>query len=193
MTPSLPPIFHPIIAEWFLKKYGSATDIQQKAWPEIATGENVLITAPTGSGKTLTAFLWSLNQLMTGVWEGRQVRVVYISPLKALNKDVRRNLIGPLSELERCFKRKGETFYPVRILTRSGDTPQNERRRMQSRPPEILITTPESLNLLISSKYGKNILTGVTTLILDEIHAAFLDYYKCFYFVFHRETARINL
>ncbi|MDY7035240.1 MAG: DEAD/DEAH box helicase, partial [Thermodesulfobacteriota bacterium] len=164
-------LFHPIIADWFINRFHKPTGIQEKAWPEIAAGKNLLITAPTGSGKTLTAFLWSIHQLMTGAWPGGQVRVVYISPLKALNNDVHVNLIQPLSELKGCFEKEGKEFFPVRVLTRSGDTPQSERRLMQRRPPEILITTPESLNIIINSQYGRRLLAGVTSVILDEIHA----------------------
>ncbi len=131
----------------------------------------MLATAPTGSGKTLTAFLWAVNQLATKTWENGQVRVLYISPLKALNNDVQRNLIKPLSEISEYFRKAGKDFPSIRVLTRSGDTPQDERRRMLSRPPEILITTPESLNLLVSSKNSRLMLTGIATVILDEIHA----------------------
>ncbi len=164
-------IFHPLINEWFNKTFGVPTDVQQKAWPEIAAGNHVLVTAPTGSGKTLTAFLWSLHQLLTGSWPNGHIRVVYISPLKALNNDVFRNLEKPLAELKEAFIESGEPFSSVRVLTRSGDTPQAERRLMHRKPPEILITTPESLNLLVSSKSGRSMLTGVTSVIMDEIHA----------------------
>ena len=92
-------IFHPLIVKWFRENIGDPTDIQKKAWPEIASGNNVLITAPTGSGKTLTAFLWAINQLITGKWETGTMRILYVSPLKALNNDIRRNLTQPLEEL----------------------------------------------------------------------------------------------
>lgn len=164
-------IFHPVITRWFERTLGQPTDIQQIAWPRIANKEHVLITAPTGSGKTLTAFLWAIHQLMTGVWPGGQIRVVYVSPAKALNNDVRQNLLQPLSELEECFRKEGESFSPVRVMTRSGDTPQDERRGMLRKPPEILITTPESLNILISSPNGRRMLTHVCSVILDEIHS----------------------
>ncbi|GBF33635.1 hypothetical protein DCCM_2741 [Desulfocucumis palustris] len=164
-------LFHPLIRKWFAEKVGLPTDIQVQAWPRVAKGEHVLITAPTGSGKTLTAFLWALQKLITGEWLGGRVRVLYVSPLKALNNDVRRNLLKPLRELREYFEEAGERFPPVRVLTRSGDTPQNERRQMLRRPPEILITTPESLNLLLGSKNSRAILSGVETVILDEIHA----------------------
>jgi len=164
-------LFHPIISSWFEQAFGKPTDVQLKAWPEIAAGRHVLITAPTGSGKTLTAFLWSIHQLMTGIWPRGQIRVIYVSPLKALNNDIYRNLTTPLSELEHRFRTAGEAFSPIRVSTRSGDTPQAERRRLLRHPPEILITTPESLNILISSKYGRRTLSGVCSVILDEIHA----------------------
>jgi len=164
-------LFHPLIRKWFAEKVGTPTDIQVRAWPRIAKGEHVLITAPTGSGKTLTAFLWALQKLITGDWTGGRVRVLYVSPLKALNNDVRRNLLKPLQELQTCFQEEGELTPRIGVLTRSGDTPPNERRQMLRRPPEILITTPESLNLLLSSKNNRLILNGVETVILDEIHA----------------------
>ena len=168
-TDSLAP-FHPLIREWFETELGEPTDVQAKAWPEIAAGRHVLATAPTGSGKTLTAFLWALNQLISGEWELGQTRVLYISPLKALNNDIQRNLIQPLEALKEKFEAAGEAFPDIRVLTRSGDTPQSDRRRMLRQPPEILITTPESLNLLLSSVHGRQILTGLKTVILDEIH-----------------------
>ncbi|MCP4346770.1 MAG: DEAD/DEAH box helicase, partial [Desulfobacterales bacterium] len=164
-------LFHPLISKWFTENIGAPTDVQSKAWPEISAGRHVLATAPTGSGKTLTAFLWAVNQLATKTWENGQIRVLYISPLKALNNDVQRNLIKPLSEISEYFRKAGRDFPSIRVLTRSGDTPQDERRRMLNRPPEILITTPESLNLLVSSKNSRLMLTGIATVILDEIHA----------------------
>ena len=162
--------FHPLIREWFEMELGQPTDVQAKAWPEIAAGKHVLATAPTGSGKTLTAFLWALNQLISGEWELGQTRVLYISPLKALNNDIQRNLIQPLEALKQKFEKAGEEFPNIRVQTRSGDTSQTDRRRMLRNPPEILITTPESLNLLLSSVHGRQMLTGLKSVILDEIH-----------------------
>lgn len=164
-------LFHPLIRKWFADSLGAPTDIQAKAWPEIAAGKHALITAPTGSGKTLTAFLWSINQLVTGAWGLGQTRVLYVSPLKALNNDIRRNLTSPLSGLAARFGEAGIAFPRINVLTRSGDTPAEERREMLRRPPEILITTPESLNIILSSKSGLSLLTGIATVILDEIHA----------------------
>jgi ATP-dependent Lhr-like helicase len=164
-------IFHPIIRQWFSEQVGTPTDVQEKAWPEIAQNRHVLVTAPTGCGKTLAAFLWGINQLITGAWTGGKVRVLYISPLKALNNDVQRNLLKPLFELRELFSKTGEQFPDISVLTRSGDTPAEERRRMVRRPPEILITTPESLNLLLSSRSGRSLLDGIATVVLDEIHA----------------------
>ncbi len=164
-------MFHPLIQSWFTTDIGEPTDIQSRAWPEIAAGRHVLVTAPTGSGKTLTAFLWAIHQLVAGKWPTGQTRVLYVSPLKALNNDVRKNLLRPLAGLKAVFGAAGEPFPDIRVLTRSGDTPPDERRTMARRPPEILITTPESLNILVSSKGGRRMLAGIATVILDEIHA----------------------
>ncbi|HCY86848.1 MAG TPA: ATP-dependent helicase [Desulfobacteraceae bacterium] len=163
--------FHPLVRTWFADTLGAPTDVQTSAWPAIARGEHLLVTAPTGSGKTLTAFLWAVNQLVAGAWTGGQVRVLYVSPLKALNTDIRQNLMRPLAQIRERFEAEGQAPAEVRVLTRSGDTPQKDRRKMSIHPPEILITTPESLNLLLSSVSGCHILTGLKTVILDEIHA----------------------
>ncbi|MGE5254302.1 MAG: DEAD/DEAH box helicase, partial [Planctomycetaceae bacterium] len=163
--------FHPLIARWFEKQIGRPTDVQQEAWPRIAAGEHVLISAPTGTGKTLAAFLHALNQLITGAWAAGHTSVLYVSPLKALNYDIQRNLLGPLEELKKIFREAGEVFPEIRVLTRTGDTPQEERRRMLRHPPEILITTPESLNLILSSPAARVILSRLSTVILDEIHS----------------------
>ena len=163
--------FHPLIRQWFRERLGFPTDIQAQAWTAIARGEHVLVTAPTGCGKTLAAFLWGLHQLITGAWPAGQVRVLYVSPLKALNNDIQRNVLRPLAELTQVFRTAGAGFPDISVSTRSGDTPGEERRKMARRPPEILITTPESLNLLLTSRSGRSLLTGIATVILDEIHA----------------------
>jgi len=164
-------IFHPVIRAWFAETYGEPTEIQTLAWPMIASGKHVLATAPTGSGKTLCAFLWALDRLLTGAWPTELPAVLYVSPLKALNTDIRRNLLGPLRLLGERLAAAGLSVPEVRVEVRSGDTPQNERQRMLRRPPQVLVTTPESLNLLLSSPRARGILTGLRTVILDEIHA----------------------
>jgi len=168
-------VFHPVIRRWFRRSYSGPTDIQLRSWPAIATGEHVLLTSPTGSGKTLCAFLWAVNQLLTGTWPSGSTGVLYVSPLKALNNDIRRNLVHPLRQIRECFAAEGIPCPEIRILTRSGDTPTRERQQMLRRPPEILITTPESLNLLISSPRARENLRSLRTVILDEIHAIAAD------------------
>ncbi len=126
---------------------------------------------PHGTGKTFTAFLWGINQLATGALSPGKVRILYVSPLKALNNDIQRNLLSPLQELSTVFQQAGHSLPSIRVLTRSGDTSSTERQRMLRHPPEILITTPESLNLILSSPNGRLMLDGVAAVILDEIHA----------------------
>ncbi len=163
--------FHPLINRWFADRLGRPTDVQEQAWPKIAAGEHLLISAPTGTGKTLAAFLWAIHKLAVGEWPSGITSVLYISPLRALNYDIQRNLLGPLQEIKDLFEKSGKAFPEIRVATRSGDTPQSERRQMLRHPPEILITTPESLNLLLSSLGGRSILNHISTVILDEVHA----------------------
>ncbi|MDQ8200715.1 DEAD/DEAH box helicase [Pelagicoccus enzymogenes] len=163
--------FHPLVARWFTDELGEPTDIQRKAWRLISAGEHCLISAATGSGKTLASFLWAISQLASGEWELGQTRVLYVSPLKALNNDIRRNLLGPLEALRELFEEEGVAWPEIRVMTRSGDTQQGDRRKMLRHPPEILITTPESLNLLLTSKDGQRSLQGIRSVVIDEVHS----------------------
>ncbi|MDR2160369.1 MAG: DEAD/DEAH box helicase [Treponema sp.] len=167
----LPSGFHPLIRSWFRKKYGSPTAVQAEAWPLIAEGAHVLAIAPTGSGKTLTAFLACLSRFACGAWPADVLSVLYVSPLKALNEDIGRNLREPLQALRAEFEGAGLSFPGVRVETRSGDTPQAERRRFLNHPPSILALTPESLAILLLNPRGRQVLSTVRYLILDEIHA----------------------
>jgi ATP-dependent helicase Lhr and Lhr-like helicase len=164
-------LFHPLVRRWFEGRFAAPTDAQERAWPAIARGEHVLVSAPTGSGKTLTAFLWAIDSLLTGRWSRGGVRALYLSPLKALGSDVRLNLLAPLTELRALFEQEGVAFPGIRVMTRSGDTPDDERRAMLRHPPEILITTPESLNLMLTGSQSRHLFAGTKTVILDEIHA----------------------
>ncbi len=143
-------------------------------WPSIAAGQNTLILAPTGSGKTLAAFLWAINHLVDQKVREQLapgVRILYVSPLKALNNDIERNLREPLQGIREEAERLGIALPPVRAAVRTGDTPQSERARMTAHPPDILITTPESLYLMLTSGRTRAILRSVQYVIVDEIHA----------------------
>ncbi|MDO5626686.1 MAG: ATP-dependent helicase [Mobilicoccus sp.] len=164
--------FSPATREWFTSSFSSPTLAQAGAWDAISGGDHTLVVAPTGSGKTLSAFLWALDRLTTTEPEdaARRCRVLYISPLKALAVDVERNLRSPLVGIGHAATRIGEELREVTVAVRSGDTPADERRAFARRPTDILITTPESLFLLLTSRV-REALAGVETVIIDEIHA----------------------
>ncbi|MBK8978770.1 MAG: DEAD/DEAH box helicase [Planctomycetes bacterium] len=160
--------FHPTLAAWFQERLGAPSAPQRLGWPAIATGEHTLIAAPTGTGKTLAAFLCALDRLLhQGDALEDRTAVLYVSPLKALGNDVQKNLLAPLAEL----RERDPSLPDVRVLVRSGDTPQPERQRMLRTPPHVLVTTPESLYVLLTSRGGLDLLAGVGTVIVDEIHA----------------------
>jgi ATP-dependent Lhr-like helicase len=173
-TPSDPfACFHPVTAEWFQAVFDTPTAPQRMGWPVIARGESALILAPTGTGKTLTAFLWCLDRLMLHPRPEsaqRGTRILYVSPLKALAVDVERNLRSPLAGIANMARRRGVPFHEPQISVRTGDTPQRERALFRRRPADILITTPESLYLILTSQAAEA-LRSVETVIIDEIHA----------------------
>jgi ATP-dependent Lhr-like helicase len=165
---------HPVVAEWFLAKFGSATEPQEEGWPAILRGETTLISAPTGSGKTLAAFLVAIDGLLRQAIAGSLApvtQVVYVSPLKALSNDVQKNLNGPLAEIQRLAVARGYLCPEIRTGVRTGDTLPLERARMLRNPPHILVTTPESLYLLLTAGKSREHLRQVRTVIVDEIHA----------------------
>nr|WP_230978492.1 DEAD/DEAH box helicase [Georgenia yuyongxinii] len=157
---------------WFDNAFAAPTAAQEGAWDAISSGDHALVVAPTGSGKTLAAFLWAIDQMFTGDVpdDGERCRVLYVSPLKALAADIERNLRSPLVGISAAAARLGRPLNDVRVGMRTGDTPASERRRMATHPPDILITTPESLYLVLTSAAREG-LRGVRTVILDEVHA----------------------
>jgi ATP-dependent Lhr-like helicase len=168
------PAFHPAVRDWFSATFAAPTPVQLEAWQAIRSAENVLIAAPTGSGKTLAAFLCALDDLVEQSRErplADGVQVLYVSPLKALSNDIERNLQAPLEGIDRRLAEQAGAPSGIRAMVRTGDTTPGEREQMRRRPPQILVTTPESLYLLLTSDSGRGILSGVTTVIVDEIHA----------------------
>ncbi len=177
-SPVIESLFDPLVAQWFDGKFGAPTEPQRRGWPEIAAGRNTLIAAPTGSGKTLSAFMVCLDRLARRARAGQledRIYVVYVSPLKALGNDIHRNLEVPLAELSERFAAAGEPPLPIRAMVRTGDTPSSERAKMLRTPPHILVTTPESLYLLVTSGRSRELLRCVETVIVDEIHALVRD------------------
>jgi ATP-dependent Lhr-like helicase len=167
-------MFHPLVDGWFRDRFGEPTEPQREGWPRIAAGRDVLIAAPTGSGKTLAAFLACLDELVRRGLEAplpHHTAVLYISPLKALSNDVHRNLEAPLGELRERAAREGVAFPEIRVATRTGDTPMADRAKMVRKPPHILVTTPESLFILLTTVSGRAALGQLRTVIVDEIHA----------------------
>ncbi len=170
--------FHPLIRRWFSERFTKATPPQEKGWQSIAAGRSTLIAAPTGSGKTLAAFLWSIDRLIQRSLSGElddTTSVVYVSPLKALGNDIAKNLQLPLTEIYQLADSEGILLPGIRVAVRSGDTPANERQSMVRRPPHILITTPESLYILLTAERSRRFLKTAETVIVDEIHAVAQD------------------
>lgn len=178
MRDKMPPMsltrFHPIISEWFASQVGQPTDVQLRAWPAIQSGTDALIAAPTGSGKTLAAFLSCIDQLFKQALARElddHTHVLYVSPLKALSNDILKNLQKPLTEIGQLALQAGLLMPELRVLVRTGDTPMTDRQQMLKRPPHILVTTPESLFILLTAEKSRKLLQTVHTVIVDEIHA----------------------
>ncbi len=171
---SRPAVFHPLVAEWFRRRFAGPTDPQAQAWPALSAGRGVLVSAPTGSGKTLAAFLVCIDRLVRAALDGTlddRIEVVYVSPLKALSNDVQKNLDQPLAEIAALAAEQGLLLPPIRTAVRTGDTPASERQRMMRRPPHILVTTPESLFILVTAERSRLALATTRTVVVDEIHA----------------------
>jgi ATP-dependent helicase Lhr and Lhr-like helicase len=165
---------HPVVREWFLSRLGTPTEPQEQGWPHILQGTTTLISAPTGSGKTLAAFLACIDRLVRKALTGElqdQTEVLYVSPLKALGNDIKTNLEVPLGEIQQLAMAKGFLMPEIRAAVRTGDTLMHERRAMLERPPHILVTTPESLYILLTAEKSRAILKSINTIIVDEIHA----------------------
>src|SRR5256885_6674269 len=165
---------HPLVQEWFVRRFGTPTEPQEQGWPHILAGRTTLISAPTGSGKTLAAFLACIDRLVRKALAGDlqdRTEVLYVSPLKALGNDIHKNLEGPLGEILQMAGERGLLMPEIRTAVRTGDTLMHERRAMLKRPPHILVTTPESLYILLTANQSRAILRDVETVIVDEIHA----------------------
>jgi len=170
--------FHPLVRRWFERRFGEPTEPQALGWPEIAARRDVLVSAPTGSGKTLAAFLYAIDGLLRDALAGglrAETRVLYVSPLRALSNDVEKNLAVPLAELEEAARAAGLPAPGIRVALRTGDTPQSRRQAIVRNPPHLLVSTPESLYLLLTAERGRALLAGVETVIVDEIHALARD------------------
>src|SRR6266508_3469034 len=170
--------FHPAVRTWFERKFREPTDAQKLGWPEIMSGRDTLISAPTGSGNTLAAFLVSIDRLIREAEKepmSDEVHVLYVSPLKALSNDIKRNLEDPLAEIEQVALELGYGSHGIRTALRTGDTTQAERQQIVKTPPHILITTPESLYLMLTAERSREILRTVKTVIVDEVHALLRD------------------
>src|SRR5260221_1710502 len=168
------PLFHPAVSGWFERSFATPTAAQAEAWPAIQSGRNVLIAAPTGSGKTLAAFLAAIDSLVRQGLKGElkdETQVVYVSPLKALSNDIQRNLQAPLAGISEILRAQGLPEVDIRTWVRTGDTPAGERMRMRRRPPHIVVTTPESLYILLGSESGRTMLSTTRTVISDKIYA----------------------
>jgi ATP-dependent Lhr-like helicase len=166
--------FDPLIQEWFAESFAAVTEPQKLGWPEIQAGHDVLISAPTGSGKTLAAFLTAIDSLVRQARGGElpnQTQILYVSPLKALSNDIHKNLEIPLAGVAKLAAAQGIELAPIRAALRTGDTPAAERQRMGKQAPHILVTTPESLYILLTAEGPRKMLSSVRTLIVDEIHA----------------------
>src|SRR6202521_613007 len=165
---------HPLVQDWFVGRFETPTEPQIEGWPSIVAGKATLISAPTGSGKTLAAFLVCVDALVKKALRGEledRTEVLYVSPLKALGNDIQKNLETPLGEILQLAGQRGMLMPEIRTAVRTGDTLAHERRAMLARPPHILVTTPESLYILLTATKSREILQTVETVILDEIHA----------------------